>query len=75
MGCTVDFMVFWTVLKINQELKIKDYTGLFEKLEQKIQADGDAKAQKIIADGEKECQRIIKDSGPRMKIYLRRLKK
>lgn len=30
-------------------------------LEQKIRADGDAKAKKIIADGEKECQRIMKD--------------
>ena len=38
-------------------------------LEQKIQADGDAKAQKIIADGEKECQRIIKDFETRFATF------
>ena len=32
-----------------------------EGLEQKIQADGKAKAQQIVSDGEKECQRILQD--------------
>lgn len=32
-----------------------------EGLEQKIQADGEAKAQQIISDGERECQRILRD--------------
>lgn len=38
-------------------------------LEQKIQANGEAKAQKIIADGEKECQRIIKDLDVRFNSF------
>ena len=32
-----------------------------EGLEQKIQADGKAKAQQIVSDGERECQRILRD--------------
>lgn len=32
-----------------------------EGLEQKIQADGEAKVQQIVSDGERECQRILRD--------------
>lgn len=32
-----------------------------EGLEQKIQADGEARAQQIVSDGERECQRILRD--------------